>query len=61
MGSYACCTIAAVRSWLEANEPYLRLAYRAAVLALLIWLARLIEHADPGWYLSEIMDLLRRK
>lgn len=41
-------------------EPFLRLGYRIGVLALLIWIARLIEHADPSWYLSEMLQLLRR-
>lgn len=36
-------------------EPFVALAYRLAVVGLLIWIALLIKQADPGWYLSEIM------
>lgn len=50
-----------MRKWLENNEPWIRLAYRIAVVALLVWVARLINQSDTGWQLSEIIDLLRRR
>lgn len=47
--------------WLEDNEAFLRLMYRLAVLGLLLWLVSAVDHADPSWYLSEMLELLRRR
>jgi hypothetical protein len=47
-----------MRDWLEKNEPYIRLAYRIAILGAILWLGSLIRHADPSWALSDIRDWL---
>lgn len=50
-----------MREWLKENEPFIRLVYRIAVILLLIGIGQLIARADSGWYLSQILDLLRRR
>lgn len=48
--------------WLKENEAFLRLLFRLAVVFLLLWLVSLADRlADVPWYLSEILDVVRRK
>lgn len=47
-----------MRNWLNENEPYIRLAYRVALIGVLVWLGRVIQHADPSWALNDIREWL---